>query len=285
MLANDWPDLRQLEQKAAELRLRMLETALAGRKGHIPPAYSWTEVAVALFYGGVLRVRPSEPKWPGRDRLLLSKGHACLALYAALSDLGFFPAAELQKFAGPGSLLPGHPDMEIPGVENASGSLGHGLGVGCGLALAARMDDAPWKVFVVLGDAECQEGSIWEAAMLAGHHKLHNLIAVVDRNRLGATDYTDNYATLEPLAERFAAFGWETRTADGHDLPGLVEILNGARDRESGKPFMLVAQTVKGKGVSFMQDSPLWHHRMPKGDEIDRARGELETEIARLRDA
>lgn len=276
------PNLQYLKVKAAELRLATLETALNAKKGHIPPAYSWTEVAVALFYGGILRVRPEQPKWPGRDRFILSKGHACLTLYAAMADRGFFLPDELARFAGAGSLLPGHPDTEIPGVEACSGSLGHGLGLGAGMALAGRLDQAKWRVFVVLGDGECNEGSIWEAAMFAGHQRLHNLIAVVDRNGLGATDFTDNYLTLEPLGDRFRSFGWEVVEQDGHDIPGLIEILTGARDRDEGKPMVVLARTVKGRGVSFMENSPLWHHRMPKGDEIVAARESLNARIAEL---
>ncbi len=277
-------NIRALQRKAAQLRLTALETALSGKKGHIPPAYSWADIAVSLFYGGIINVRPDEPKWEGRDRFLLSKGHACLTLYALLADKGFFPAEELPKFAGPGSLLPGHPDFEIPGVENASGSLGHGLGVGSGMALAGKLDKAPWRVFVVLGDGECQEGSIWEAAMFAGQRKLHNLIAIVDCNGLGATDFTANYLSLEPLADRFRAFGWEAVEHDGHDMPGLIELFQKARAREEGKPFVLIARTTKGKGVSFMQNSPLWHHRMPKGEEISRARQELQAQIESFAD-
>jgi transketolase len=275
-------NIQFLSRKAAELRLAALETALAGKKGHIPPAYSWADVATALFYGGVLRVRPEEPRWAGRDRFILSKGHACLTLYAAMADKGFFPAEELNGFAGAGTLLPGHPDTEIPGIEACSGSLGHGLGLGTGMALAGRLDKAPWRVFVVLGDGECNEGSIWEAAMLAGHQKLHNLVAIVDRNRLGATDFTDNYLTLEPLSERFRAFGWEAVDMDGHDILGLIETLTKARDRTEGKPFAVIAHTTKGKGVPFMENSPLWHHRMPKGDEITTARAILRARIAEL---
>jgi len=281
-LSKDRDTIRALQRKAYELRQIGLETALCGKKGHIPPAYSWAEVATALFYGNVLRLKPNQPKWSERDRFILSKGHACLTLYAALADLGFFDPKELQHFAGKGSLLPGHPDTEIPGIEACSGSLGHGLGVGAGMALAGRMDRAPWRVFVVLGDSECNEGSVWEAAMFAGHQKLHNLIAVVDRNGLGATDFTDNYLTLEPLAERFRSFGWETVEADGHDLPVLISTLMAARDRTRGKPFALIAKTIKGKGVTFMENSTHWHHRMPKGDEITAAHALLQARIAEL---
>jgi len=281
-LSGDHKSVRALQRKAYELRLMVLETALWGKKGHIPPAYSWAEIAVALFYGKVLRLKPDQPKWSERDRFILSKGHACLTLYALLADLGFFDANELRLFAGKGSLLPGHPDTEIPGIEACSGSLGHGLGLGTGMALAGRMDDAPWRVFVVLGDGECNEGSVWEAAMFAGHHKLHNLIAVVDRNTLSATDFTDNYLTLEPLEERFRAFGWEALEVDGHDLPTLIATLTAARDRSTGKPFALIAKTIKGRGVPFMENSPLWHHRMPKGDEITAVRTHLNAQISEL---
>ena len=272
-----------LALKAAELRLSVFETALAGKKGHIPPSFSWADIASVLFYGDILRIDSKNPKWELRDRLLLSKGHACLTLYAALSDLGFFPKSELQDFAGHGSLLPGHPDFDIPGVENASGSLGHGLGVGAGMSLAAQIDGADWRTFVILGDGECQEGSIWEAAMFAGHHKLHRLIAIVDFNGLGATDFTKNYNSLEPIADRFCSFGWDVIEHDGHDVAGLRGILLSAIMRRKGAPLALVARTIKGKGVSFMENSPMWHHRMPKGNEIIEARLELETTVSRLK--
>ncbi len=275
----DRNEIRAIQRKADELRLMALETALCGKKGHLPPAFSWAEIAASLFYGNVLRLRPDQPNWIGRDRFILSKGHACLTLYAALADLGFISKDELKHFAGHGTLLPGHPDTEIPGIEACSGSLGHGLGLGAGMAFAGRLDQAKWRVFVVLGDAECNEGSIWEAAMFAGHQKLHNLIAIVDRNRLGATDFTDNYLTLEPLAERFRSFGWDAVDVDGHNLSILIDTLLEARNRSEGKPIALIAKTVKGKGVSFMENSSQWHHRMPKGDEVAEARRLLNERI------
>lgn len=260
-----------MQKKALQIRRCILQTALWGGKGHIPPAFSWTEIAVALFYGGILSVRPTEPKWSDRDRFILSKGHGCLTLYAVLSDLGFFSSEELKKFAGNGSLLAGHPDNEMPGVETCTGSLGHGLGVGAGMALSAKLAGQKWRTFVVLGDGECHEGSVWEAAMFAGHQKLHNLIVIVDRNKLGATDFTENYASLDPLDKRFTSFGWDVAGVDGHDIPGLINILNEARNRNAGKPFCIVANTIKGKGVDFMENSKLWHHLMPKGKQIEEA--------------
>jgi len=275
------PDaIATLEHKAAALRLRVLETALAGGKGHVPPAFSWMEIGVALFHGGLLRQRPRDPTWAERDRFILSKGHGCLTLYAILADLGYFPPAELDRFVADGALLAGHPDPAIPGVEVVSGSLGHGLGIGAGLALGARADGADWAVVTLLGDGECHEGSIWEAAAFAGHHRLGNLVAIVDRNRLCATDFTERVLALEPLADRFAALGWEVQSVDGHAIPALLAALGDLRGRREGAPRAILADTVKGKGVSFMEASADWHHRMPRGDEVTRARAEIE---ARLR--
>ncbi|SBW01457.1 Transketolase [uncultured Alphaproteobacteria bacterium] len=259
-------DLASLSEKATAIRRTALRCALAAKKGHVPPAFSWTEIGVALFYGGGLRLRPAEPHWPQRDRFILSKGHGCLTLYAILADLGFFPAEQLDRFATDGALLPGHPDLEIPGVECISGSLGHGLGAGAGMALAARMTGADWRTVVVLGDGECQEGAIWEAAMFAGQHRLGNLTAIVDRNRLSATDFTENVVGLEPLDARLTAFGWDVETVDGHDLDALVGLLSHRPQRS--RPLAVIARTTKGKGVDFMENSELWHHRLPKGDEI-----------------
>ncbi len=264
-----------LEEKARQIRQQVLETALTGGKGHVPPAMSWVDIGVALFHGGVLRHRPDEPRWAQRDRFLLSKGHGCLALYALLADRGFFPKSELDTFVKDGSRLAGHPDPEIPGVEMISGSLGHGLGIGAGLALGARYDGQAWRVFTLLGDGECHEGSIWEAAAFAGHHGLSNLIAIVDRNGLCSTDFTDNVVGLEPIADRWRVLGWDVLEVDGHDLGALVETLGRLDARMADRPLAIIARTTKGRGVSFMEGSPLWHHRMPRGDEIERARDEL----------
>jgi transketolase len=264
-----------LRHKAASLRRTVLETALAAGKGHVPPAFSWVEIGVTLFHGGVLRVRPEEPDWPGRDRFILSKGHGCLTLYALLADLGFFPAAELATFAADASRLAGHPDPLLPGVEVVSGSLGHGLGLAAGLALGARHDGADWIVATVLGDGECHEGSVWEAAAFIGHHRLANVLAIVDRNRFGATAATEESCALEPLADRWCALGWEVRTVDGHDVTALLAACDGVRAGRNDRPRVVIAETTKGKGVSFMEASAAWHHRMPKGAEIAAARAEL----------
>lgn len=262
-----------LVRKATQIRRMILETALCGGKGHIPPAFSWVEIGLALYHGGILRHRPGEPDWADRDRFLLSKGHGCLTLYALLADCGYFPTSELANFVQDGALLPGHPDPEVPGAEILSGSLGHGLGLGAGMALGARHSGADWRVFTLLGDGECQEGSVWEAAAFAGQHHLDNLVAIVDRNRLGSTDYTENILSLEPLAARWQSFGWAVRRADGHCITDLKRVLRSRR--YSHRPLVVIADTVKGKGVDFMEDSPLWHHRMPKGHEIEDARMQL----------
>lgn len=267
--------IQDLEAKAREIRQRVLETALSGGKGHVPPALSWVDIGVTLYHGGILRHRPDEPQWGQRDRFLLSKGHGCLTLYSILADRGFFPTEELETFVHDGSRLAGHPDPEIPGCEMISGSLGHGLGFGAGLALGARHDGEAWRVFTLLGDGECHEGSIWEAAAFAGHHGLSNLIAIIDRNTLCSTDFTENVIGLEPAAERWRVLGWDVTEIDGHDLTALGETLGMIDARMADRPLAIIAHTTKGKGVSFMEGSPLWHHRMPRGDEIDRARAEL----------
>ncbi len=264
-------NVQALEYKAAELRLHILRTALKAGKGHVPPAFSWVEIGVALFYGGHLNLRSHDPKWENRDRFILSKGHGCLTLYAMLADLGFFPKTELDNFCGPGSLLAGHPDTQIPGVEGVSGSLGHGLGLSAGLALGAKLHSYPWKVVTVMGDGECQEGSVWEAAMFASHHQLHNLVAIIDRNGLGATNYTEKNVALEPLVSKWKAFGWEVVSINGHSFEELDKVLGCFRQRQSLKPLMILAQTVKGKGLSFMEASVDWHHRIPKGEEVEEA--------------
>lgn len=273
-----------MKAKAAELRLRTLETALRAGKGHVAPAFSWVEIAVALFYAGVLRIDPHDPTWPDRDRFILSKGHGCLTLYGVLADLGFLKRDALESFCRDGSILAGHPDPSIPGVEAVSGSLGHGLGVGAGLALGGRLDREHWMVFVLLGDGECDEGSIWEAAMFAGHHRLDNLVAIVDRNRLSATDFTENILTLEPLERRWEAFGWDVVSVDGHSLDDLVEVFSQVRHRSSAKPLAVMANTIKGKGVSFMEASPNWHHRLPKGDEVQAGLRELRVALKEAED-
>ncbi|MDV7339022.1 transketolase [Terasakiella sp. A23] len=275
------PLRNELALVAARLRLRALQAALKAKKGHVPPAFSCMELVVSLYHGGLLNVDAKEPEKRDRDRFILSKGHACLALYTAMSDCGFFPDEELDDFAGNGSVLPGHPDLEIPGVEAISGSLGHGLGLGSGMALAARMNRENWKTVVVLGDGECQEGSIWEAAMFAGQQKLSNLTAIVDYNGLGATNYMDNVISMEPFADRWTSFGWNAIEIDGHDFVAIEQALTSGLD---DRPRAIIAKTTKGKGVDFMENSPKWHHALPQGEQVEEAISQLQSKIDALTD-
>lgn len=272
-----------LELKAAELRLKIVETAAKTGKGHVAGSLSCVDILTSLFYGSVIRYNPKNPQWPERDRFILSKGHAALAYYAVLADLGFFPVETLNNFEGDGSMLAGHPDQGIPGVEIVTGSLGHGLGIAAGMALAAKLDSRSWRVFCLLSDGECQEGSTWEAAMFASHHNLNNITAVIDRNGLQASDFTEDTLKLEPLRERWEAFGWTTANVDGHSMNQLLEAFSFAKKNSAEFPQVIIARTIKGKGVSFMQSSPLWHNRVPRGEEVGTALGELRQRITQLR--
>ncbi len=246
-----------LAVKARDIRRTVLETALRAGKGHIPPALSWVEIGVALYHGGLLNYAAGAE----RDRFILSKGHGCLTLYGLLHDLGRLPSLDG---------LPGHPDTEIPGIDACSGSLGHGLGVGAGMALAAKLSGKSWHTYVLLGDGELNEGSIWEAAMFAKHHRLTNLTAIVDCNNLCSANWTQDILGGAWL-HRFDAFGWDVLECDGHDIEAIQACLRHPRT----VPLVLFANTIKGKGIPFMEASPAWHHRMPKGDEIEQARKAL----------
>jgi transketolase len=277
MFHNAPQDFSDLPRKANALRRQVLELCYS-QGGHISTSYSCMEILVALYHGGVLRVDPRDPTLPGRDRFILSKGHAETVLYAVLSDCGFFPAEWLEQSNRRGICrLGGHVDAKVPGVELSTGALGHGLGVGCGLALGAHLDDADWATFVMLGDAECSEGSVWEAALFAAQHGLGNLVAVIDRNFIGSLDYTRNYLALEPFADKWRAFGWDViMVEDGHDIAALRVALPSERPRRGERPLAIIVNTVKGKGVSFFENDPVWHVRPVTADLIDRAREELE---------
>jgi transketolase len=197
-----------LEKKAKWVRRQMVEMIASANKGHIGGALSCADILVSLFYGGILRFNAKDPKWPDRDRFIVSKGHSGIALYVILADLGFFPTAELSSFCKNNSMLGGHPDRRTPGVEADTGSLGHGLGIGAGMALSAKMDNKDFNTIALLGDGECHEGSVWEAALFAGHHGLNNLTAIVDRNQQCVTDFTEDCVRLDPFADKWRAFGW-----------------------------------------------------------------------------
>lgn len=268
-------NVKELKKKSLWIRRQVLEMIAAAKKGHIGGAFSCVDILVVLYYAGILRINAKNPNWPQRDRFIISKGHAGVALYAVLADLGFFPVSELKNFCRNNSLLGGHPDRRIPGIEADTGSLGHGLGIGAGLALSARLNKEKLMNVVLLGDGECDEGSVWEAAMFAGHHELNNLIAIVDRNRQCVTDFTEDCLLLEPFADKWRAFNWEVRLVDGHSYEELLASLKDFRTRNDSRPLMIIARTIKGKGVSFMEGNLAWHHSVPEGDNLECARREL----------
>lgn len=261
-----------LQKKAKQVRQEILEMCARAESGHVASSLSCVEILVALYYGRILRFDPANPNWEERDRFILSKGHGVIALYPILADLGFFAKEELQKLCQPGGILGNHADDNVPGIELTTGSLGHGLGIGAGLALAAKMDGKPYKTFVLLSDGECHEGSTWEAAMFAGHHELNNLIAVVDRNNLSAIDFTENYLRLEHLPSKWKAFGWNVTVADGHSFDSLLAAYESPTFH---RPMVIIAKTVKGKGVSFMENDPIAHTLVPRGEQLEKAKGEL----------
>ena len=262
----------------AELALRIRKHAVRmtnlGGSSHVGSVLSMADI-VAVLYGAILRVDHTDPKWPERDRFILSKGHAGAGIYAALAESGFFSVDWLEKHCADGSVLSGHVSHRgVPGVELSTGSLGHGLSVGAGMAYGAKVDDTPSRAFVLLSDGECDEGSTWEAAMFASHHKLDNLVAIVDYNKIQSLAPVAETLALEPFADKWKSFGWSVVELDGHDHNSLYSTLSTV-PRSSGKPSCIIAHTVKGKGVSFMERSVLWHYRTPRGSEFDEALDEL----------
>lgn len=251
--------VHQMQVKAVQIRRDIIQSIHKSGKGHIGGAYSIVEILVSLYYGDVLKFDSRNPKWEKRDRFILSKGHASIALYAVLADLGFFPKEEL-NFLNKGRLLAEHPDPSIPGIEVISGSLGHGLSIGAGMALADKFDERPRCTFVLMGDGECYEGSVWEAAMFASHHELNNLCGIVDRNGLITHGTTESINKLEPFKDKWIAFGWDVIEIDGHNIKKLVRTLRKFTRKTSGNPTLILANTVKGKGVSFMENQAIWHH-------------------------
>jgi transketolase len=266
-----WEGLRRT---AHTLRHHVVHMAADSPGAHVGGSMSAVEILTVLFFDGVLKIDPSQPKKEGRDYLIFSKGHASAALYGALAERGFFPVDELKTYKQMGSRLAGHSLKSIPGVELATGSLGHGLPVGNGLALAGKHDRLSYRTFVVLGDGECQEGSVWEAAMAAAHYKLDNLVAIVDRNGVQEDGPTEEIMALEPFAEKWRSFGWEVREVDGHDVEALSSALH-AVPFAAGKPSLLLARTVKGKGVSFAENTNTWHYGKLSGEQRDRALADL----------
>ncbi len=267
-------NLAELEAVARQIRGQLLEMSHRAGTPHLGSSLSCVDILVAAYWG-VLRIDPGNPDAPDRDRFILSKGHAATTLYAALAYRGFSDRALLDHYAEPGSCLAEHPIPGVPGIEAATGSLGHGLSLGLGMALAGRVQHRGYRVYVLLSDGECNEGAVWEAALFAPAQRLENVCAIIDYNKWQATGRSDEVMGLHPLKAKWEAFGWSAYEIDGHDLGGLVEVLRKVPDG-TGKPVAVIAHTVKGKGVSFMEDDNNWHYRIPNHEELARGRRELQ---------
>ena len=274
--------IKDLQEKAWILRRHIVCMVGPNETGHFGGSCSCADLVAALYFH-VLRLNPLRPKDPSRDRFLLSKGHAALAQYAALAERGFFPVEELQHLKRLGSRLQGHPDcLRTPGVEANTGSLGQGLSIANGMAVAARLDGGRHKVWVLLGDGEHNEGQVWEAAAFAAHQHLDNVVAIVDRNGLQAMGPTRERLDMDPLAAKWRAFGWQTDEIDGHDMRQIVEALEGARTH-TGSPYVLIARTVKGKGLSFAENNPAFHNAKMTLEQMTKALHDIDEALHHIR--
>lgn len=260
-------------QLAAKFRARAIEMSHQAKAAHLASALSCIDI-IAVLYDSVLRVDPNNPKWSDRDRFILSKGHAATALYAALEYKNFIQESDIASYGKEGSLLEEHPSPKLPGVEAATGSLGHGLPIGCGITLAGQIKKQTYRTFVLMSDGECNEGSVWEACLFAAANKLEHLCVFVDFNKWQATGRSKEVLALEPLAEKFRSFGWIVHEIDGHDHSQILQAINSPYKGKS-KPTMIVAHTVKGRGISFMEDDNNWHYRIPTSEEVILAKKEL----------
>ena len=270
-------EIIKLKLKANSIREKILTMVTKAKSGHIASAFSIVETLIILYYK-ILNLDLNNPKWDERDRFILSKGHGCVALYAVLAEKGFFPVETLFTFCKPGSILGGHPEMQkIPGVEASTGSLGHGLSIAVGIALAGKYDKKKYRTFCLIGDGECNEGSIWEAAMFATHKKLDNLVVIVDYNKLQSSGRVEEVLSLEPFGKKWEAFGWKVKEIDGHNMQQLFHALNKIPLKKR-QPTLIISHTVKGKGVSFIENVVSWHTMIPNDDEFNLAKEELKNE-------
>jgi transketolase len=273
---------RELQLKSVHLRKNTLKAIYEAGAGHTGGSLSCLDI-LNVLYNRILNVSPEKFSDPNRDRYVQSKGHSVEALYAVLADRGFFPEAELKTICHYKSHFVGHPTRHIPGIEMNTGALGHGLPISTGMAIAGKMDAAPYRVFTLLGDGELAEGSNWEAAMAAAHYRLDNLTAIIDHNTLQISGRTREVMSNEPIDEKFRAFGWAVKIVNGHNFAELTDALS--KPAETGKPTCVIANTVKGKGVSFMEDVAKWHHGVPSDAELKQALGELDAAEAKLQQA
>src|SRR5579885_3092988 len=257
----------ELAAIAKQMRREVIEMITQAKSGHPGGSLSATEIIVTLFFD-VMRHDPSDPKWKDRDRFILSKGHCCPVLYAVMAEFGYCPKDQLNTLRKLGSVYQGHPDVRfIPALEASTGSLGEGLSLGLGMGIAARLDGRPSRTYVMLGDGEIQEGQVWEAAMAGAFHKLDNVVAIVDYNHIQLDGFVKDIMEVEPLADKWRAFGWHTIEIDGHDVEAIKKALQEA-EATKGKPTAIVAHTIKGKGVSFMENNPKFHGTAPSADEV-----------------
>ncbi|MFH0927339.1 MAG: transketolase [Candidatus Micrarchaeota archaeon] len=267
--------IKQVEQAANEIRKNVLGMCHRANSSHVGSCFSCIDILAQIYVGGVLNVRPAEPEYAKRDYFILSKGHAAAALYATLAQAGFFPPEELLKFYSNGSRMGGHPSKGcVPGVEVSTGSLGHGLGLGCGMAEEFALSKRANRVFVLLSDGELDEGSVWEAILFAGAKKLQNIVAIVDFNKIQSFERVEDAMPLEPLGKKFEAFGWEVARVDGNDVEALASVFS-SDFMKSKKPKAIIADTIKGKGVSYMENRLEWHYKSPNEQQYAQGLKEL----------
>ncbi len=273
--------VQELACKAEHIRRRSLEIIHCSKGGHTGGGLSSADI-LATLYLHVMNVDPKNPAKPDRDRFVMSKGHCVEALYCALVEAGFIPDSLLEEYGKFGTILAGHPTKKVPGVEINSGALGHGLPVGVGMAIAAKMDKKDYLTYVLMGDGEQGEGSIYEAAMAGSHYKLDNLVAIIDRNGLQISGSTENVMSLEPMRQRWEAFGWSVLEVNGNSIPELLQAFETFKKDKGGKPHLLIARTVKGKGVSYMENVAKWHHGVPNEEQLAQAKEEIAKRLSTL---
>lgn len=265
-----------LSQKTKVIRRHIIDMIYEAKSGHVGGSLSCIDILTVLYFH-ILKHDPKNPNWKDRDRFILSKGHSAPALYAILAEVGYFPIEELKTLRKLGSRLQGHPDLSfnLPGIEVSSGSLGQGLSIAAGIALNAKLDKKDFKTYVLLGDGELDEGQVWEAALFANHNKLNNLIAIIDRNRYQIDGKTEDILSLEPLEDKWRAFGWNVLTVDGHNIKDLIGVFEKIKTGSDTKPTVTIANTIKGMGISFMEDNNSWHGKSPNKEEYELAMKEL----------
>lgn len=273
--------VRHLQDKANVIRRDIVKMIYKADSGHPGGALSAADI-VAVLYFHVMHIDPKNPKWEYRDRFILSKGHSCPVVYSALSQLGYFSREKLWTLRDVGSILQGHPDMrKTPGIDMTTGSLGHGLSAGVGIAIAGKLDQKSYRVFVMLGDGEIQEGQVWEAAMSASHYKLDNLVAIVDYNKLQVDGFVDRVMSIEPLVDKWRAFGWYTMVIDGHNIEEIIDAFQKI-GTIYGRPSVIIAHTIKGKGISFMENQVEWHCKTPTAEQMKQVMKDLAGEDGKL---